>query len=162
MDKNQAVIDYLLQCPQISNNALYFNFGEASDNSKQIITQGNDRTINKPYIDGSILKRYTFTLLDFRSIAALAVPKSYGYTAENVDEIFDVQAIIDWISEQEDNKNYPNFGEKCIVQKISTVTDNPNLNGIDVSVSPAIARYSVSILIEYIDVTKRIWNNRQE
>ena len=38
MDKNQAVIDYLLQCPQISNNALYFNFGEASDNSKQIIT----------------------------------------------------------------------------------------------------------------------------
>lgn len=157
---NQAIIDYMLQCPQISENALYFNFGEAADNNKQIITQGNDRAINKPYIDGSVLKQYTFTLFDFRSIAALAVPKSYGYVSENVEEILDVQAIIDWITEQERLKNYPNFGENCFVQKIRAITDNPNLNGIDMSVSPAIARYSISVQVEYIDTSNRIWNNR--
>lgn len=154
---NQAIVDYMLQCPQISENALYFNFGEAEDNSKQIITQGNDKAINKPYVDGSVLKRYTFTLFDFRSIAALAVPKNYDYYSENIEEIFDVQAIIDWITEQERIKNFPYFGDNCIVQKVQAISDNPNLSGIDISTSPAIARYSVSIQVEYVDITNRKW-----
>lgn len=157
VDKNQAVIDYMLQCPQINENALYFNFGEAKDNNKQIITQGNDKAMNKPYIDGSVLKRYTFTLFDFRSIAALAVPKGFAYTSENVEEILDVQSIIDWIAEQEELRNYPNFGEDCIVEGIKAITDNPNLNGIDTSVSPALARYSISIQIQYLDTTNQVW-----
>lgn len=158
VDKNQAVIDYMLQCPQINENALYFNFGEAKDNNKQIITQGNDKAMNKPYIDGSVLKRYTFTLFDFRSIAALAVPKGFAYTSENVEEILDVQSIIDWITEQEKLRNYPNFGEDCVIEEIKAITDNPNLNGIDTSVSPALARYSISIQIQYLDKTEKIWN----
>lgn len=158
VDKNQAVIDYMLQCPQINENALYFNFGEAKDNNKQIITQGNDKAMNKPYIDGSVLKRYTFTLFDFRSIAALAVPKGFAYTSENVEEILDVQSIIDWITEQEKLRNYPNFGEDCVIEGIKAITDNPNLNGIDTSVSPALARYSISIQIQYLDKTEKIWN----
>lgn len=157
VDKNQAVIDYMLQCPQINENALYFNFGEAKDNNKQIITQGNDKAMNKPYIDGSVLKRYTFTLFDFRSIAALAVPKGFAYTSENVEEILDVQSIIDWITEQEKLRNYPNFGEDCVIEEIKAITDNPNLNGIDTSVSPALARYSISIQIQYLDATNQIW-----
>lgn len=157
VDKNQAVIDYMLQCPQINENALYFNFGEAKDNNKQIITQGNDKAMNKPYIDGSVLKRYTFTLFDFRSIAALAVPKGFAYTSENVEEILDVQSIIDWIAEQEKLRNYPNFGEDCVIEEIKAITDNPNLNGIDTSVSPALARYSISIQIQYLDTTNQIW-----
>lgn len=157
VDKNQAVIDYMLQCPQINENALYFNFGEAKDNNKQIITQGNDKAMNKPYIDGSVLKRYTFTLFDFRSIAALAVPKGFAYTSENVEEILDVQSIIDWITEQEKLRNYPNFGEDCVIEEIKAITDNPNLNGIDTSVSPALARYSISIQIQYLDTTNQIW-----
>lgn len=157
VDKNQAVIDYMLQCPQINENALYFNFGEAEDNNKQIITQGNDKAMNKPYIDGSVLKRYTFTLFDFRSIAALAVPKGFAYTSENVEEILDVQSIIDWITEQEKLRNYPNFGEDCVIEEIKAITDNPNLNGIDTSVSPALARYSISIQIQYLDTTNQIW-----
>lgn len=157
VDKNQAVIDYMLQCPQINENALYFNFGEAEDNNKQIITQGNDKAMNKPYIDGSVLKRYTFTLFDFRSIAALAVPKGFAYTSENVEEILDVQSIIDWITEQEKLRNYPNFGEDCVIEEIKAITDNPNLNGIDTSVSPALARYSISIQIQYLDTTNQVW-----
>lgn len=157
VDKNQAVIDYMLQCPQINENALYFNFGEAKDNNKQIITQGNDKAMNKPYIDGSVLKRYTFTLLDFRSIAALAVPEGFAYTSENVEEILDVQSIIDWIAEQEKLRNYPNFGEDCVIEEIKAITDNPNLNGIDTSVSPALARYSISIQIQYLDTTNQVW-----
>lgn len=158
IDKNQAVIDFLLQCPAILNNPLYFNFLNAQDESKQMITQANDITLNKKYIDGSILKRYTFTLIDFRSVAFQPIPKIEGYTSENVEEMLDVQGIIDWVNEQSDSENYPDFGEDCYIDNMKTTSDNPNLNGVDTSVTPALAKYSMSIQIDYIDNAKKIWN----
>jgi hypothetical protein len=159
VDKNQAIIDFLITCPIISQNPLYFNFLNAKDNNKQIITQANDTSINKPYVDGSVLKRYTFTIIDFRSVAYEAIPKVEGYTSENVEELDDVQHIIDWITEQADERIYPNFGQDCIIEDMKTTTENPNLNGVDTSVTPALAKYSMTIQIDYLDKTKVIWNN---
>lgn len=157
MDKNQAVIDFLLNCPQIHTNPLYFNFTEAKDNSKQIVTLGNEKAVNKPYIDGSVLKRFTFTIIDYKSVAYRAIAKQAGLVDENVEEIAEVQSIIDWVTEQADNKNYPDFGTDCIIEDMKVLTDNPNLNGTDTSVSPVLAKYSLSIQIEYIDYSKAIW-----
>lgn len=158
IDKNQAVIDWLTQCPAISTNPLFFNFINAKDDNKQIITLSNDKSIQRPYIDGSVLKRYTFSLIDFKTSTTNAIVKMAGYVNENVDEMLQVQDIIDWINEQADNANYPDFGENCIIENLETLTDNPNLNGIDTSVTPALARYSVTIRITYLDITKVIWN----
>lgn len=158
MDKNQAVIDFLIQCPTIANNPLFFNFLNAKNDNKQIITQANDVLLNKAYIDGSVLKRYTFTLIDFRSITYQPIPKVAGYSSENVEEMLDVQGIIDWVNEQADLENYPNFGEGFMIDSMRTTSDNPNLNGVDTQVTPALAKYSMSIQIDYIDRTKTIWN----
>lgn len=158
VDKNQAVIDFLIQCPQIKSNPLFFNFIEAKDNNKQIITIANDKSLNKPYNDGSVLKQYTFTLVDYKSVAYQAIVKLPDYTNENVEDFMNVQSIIDWVTEQADNRNYPNFGDDCIIDEMSAVTDNPNLNGIDTSSKPALAKYSVSIQIKYIDTSKCLWN----
>lgn len=158
VDKNQAVIDYLRQCPQIKDSKLFFNYAEANDESKQIITQGNDKALNQPYIDGSVLKRYTFTLIDYRSIIQYAVPEGDTvFNFENVEEMWDVQSIIEWITEQNNLHNYPDFGKDCIVEEIRTITDTPNLNGIDTSVNPALGVYSMSIQIQYLDITNKIW-----
>lgn len=156
-DKNQAVIDFLLQCPQIKNNKLFFNYINGKDNDKQIITVSNDRSIQRPYIDGSVLRRYTFTLIDFRSITDQAIVKSSGFPNENVEELFDVQAILNWINDQAESRNYPNFGESCIVDDMKTSSDTPSLNGVDSGVKPALAKYSISIFIDYIDNSKRSW-----
>jgi len=156
-DKNQAVIDFLLQCPQIKNNKLFFNYINGKDNDKQIITVSNDRSIQRPYIDGSVLRRYTFTLIDFRSITDQAIVKSSGFPNENVEELFDVQAILNWINDQAENRNYPDFGESCIVDDMKTSSDTPSLNGVDSGVKPALAKYSISIFIDYIDNSKRSW-----
>ena len=157
MDKNQAIINYLLQCPKIAGSKLFFNFGQEIDEGKQIVTQGNDKALNKGYIDGSILKQYTFTLYDFRSITDQALFKTLVASNENVEEIMDVQGLIDWITEQNNLRNFPNFGEKCEIDEIKASTENPILNGINASVSPAIAKYSVVITVDYIDNTKRIY-----
>ena len=159
VDKNQAVIDFLITCPTIQSNPLYFNFLNAKDNSKQIITQSNEKILNEPYIDGSVLKRYNFTLIDFRSVTYEPIPKASGYSSENVEELLDVQGIIDWITEQADERIYPNFGQDCIIEDMKTTTENPNLNGVDTSVTPALAKYSMTIQIDYLDKTKVIWNN---
>ena len=113
--------------------------------------------MNKPYIDGSVLKRFTFTLIDFRSIAYQAVVKQEGYTNENVEEFLDVQGIMDWIEEQNDLRNFPDFGDKCQIDEMHTTTENPSLNGVDTSVTPALAKYSMSIQIDYLDISKVIW-----
>ena len=46
MDKNKAIIKYLMQCPTIKNNPVFFNFGEVEDNSKQIYS------ISRLYLNG--------------------------------------------------------------------------------------------------------------
>lgn len=156
-DKNQAVIDFLMGCPQIVNNKLFFNFINGKDNDKQFVTVANDKSVNRPYIDGSVLKRYTFTIIDYRSVAYQALVTTAGYTNENVAEMLDVQAIMDWIEEQADNRNYPDFGDKCIIDEMRTLSDTPRLNGVDTNVNPALAKYSMSIQIDYLDISKRIY-----
>lgn len=158
IDKNQAVIDFLLDCPVIAYNPLFFNFLQAQDNNKQIIVQTSDTSLNKKFIDGSVMKRYLFTIIDFRSIAYQPLPKVEGYSSENVEEFLDVQGIIDWINEQADAGNYPDFGSNYIIDSMQPTSNNPSLNGVDTQVTPALAKYSITIQIDYLDKTKS-WNN---
>ena len=158
VDKNQAVIDFLLTCPYIQGNPVFFNFITAKDNNKQIVTVTNERALHRPYIDGSVMKRYTFTIIDYKSISYNALVNLAGYSDENVEEMFDVQQIIDWITTQSDNKNFPDFGNGFVIDDMRALSDNPNLNGVDTSVQPALAKYSVSIQIDYLDITKKIWD----
>lgn len=158
VDKNQAIIDFLLNCPQLQENPLFFNAIDAQDNDKQLVTQSDDKMLNKRYVDGSVMRRFTFSIIDYRSMIYQPVPKVEGYTSENVEELFDVQSIMDWINEQADSNIFPNFGEDCQVDSMKTTSDTPNLNGVDTSISPALAKYSMSIQIDYLDTSKAVWN----
>ena len=157
VDKAQAVIDYLNNCPQISSNPLFFNFSEAKDNNKQLVVVPVDRVINKPYIDGSVLKRYTFTIYDYRSITYQELVNVPGYQNENVEELMDVQGIIEWIDEQNDAQNFPNFGDDCIIDSINVSTNVPSLNGVDTSLTPSLAKYAITIMIDYLDISKCLY-----
>lgn len=157
INKNQAVIDYLITCPTIFNSPLYFNFINAKNDTNQLLTVSNDQYTNVSYIDGSVKRIYTFTILTFKSAADIAVVKASDYPNENLSDMHDIQALIDWIKEQEELHNYPNFGEDCIVESITPTTDEPNFDGIDEQVSPPLAVYSTSIQIEYLDISKKIW-----
>ena len=169
VDKNQAVIDFLMQCQTIADNPLFFNFLNAKDNSKQVIADSNDIALNKTFIDGSVLKRYTFTIIDFRSVTYLPIAKVPAGTTtttapdtrvnENIEELFNVQSIMDWVNEQADARNYPDFGNDCMIEDMRTTSENPSLNSVDTKVSPALAKYSMSIQIDYIDKSKAIWNS---
>jgi len=157
MDKNKAVVDFLLTCDYIKDNPLFFNFGEAKSDNKQIVTIANDVRVNTPFIDGSVRKRYTFTIVDYKSVAYKAIPRREGASDENMENAFEAQQVIDWITEQAELRNYPNFGTDCTIDKMEAVTDQPNMNGVDRAMTPALAKYSISIRIDYIDYSKTLW-----
>lgn len=156
-DKNQAIIDYLNSCPYVTDNPLFFNFGNAKDSDVQIVVQSNDVSLNKTYIDGSILKRFTFNLLIYKSVSYNPLVMVDGYPNENVEEIREVQNIIDWITEQNKLENFPDFGSDCTIESIEALTNNPVMNGVNSSVMPPLATYSISIRITYYD-EDIIWN----
>lgn len=157
VDKNQAVIDYIVKCPTIKNSPLYFNFINAQDNTNQIVTQTQERYASRRYVDGTVLKIYSFTIILYKSTADIAVVKIGGYPNENISDMSDIQALIDWIREQDKLHNYPDFGEDCLIDEISTTTENPSFDGIDDQVSPPLAIYSITIEIQYLDVSERLW-----
>lgn len=157
MDKNKAIVTFLMGCDYIKNNPLFYNYGKVEADNKQLVTIANDVSVNVPFIDGSVRKRYTFTILDYKSVANRAIVNREGASDENLDNAFEAQQVIDWVEEQADARNYPNFGSDCVIDDMFVVTDQPNLNGIDRAVTPALAKYSISIRIDYIDYSKAIW-----
>lgn len=161
VNKESAIIAFLRECPAIAGNPLFFNFINAKPDNKQIVTSGNEKFMQKPYIDGSVAKRYTFTIIDFKSVVYQAIVNpspldSESYHNENVESYIDIQAIIDWVDEQNDARNFPNFGDTCEIEEMRVLTENPVLNGTDTQSKPALAKYSFAIQIDYIDNSKLI------
>lgn len=157
MDKNKSIINYLITCQDIMNTPLYLNFVNAKNGVHQIQTIESDKNINSPYIDGSVKKRYSLTLITYLTISINPLVKVEDINNENVADLATVQKLIDWIDEQNTIYNYPNFGDDCIVEEIGTTTNNPRLDQIDATQSNPLARYSFTIYVDYIDNSKRIW-----
>lgn len=156
MDKNKAVIDFLLTCPAIRDNPLFFNFAQATADNSQFSTRATDVEVNVPFIDGAVKKRYTFTLIFYKMVAHRAIIENAD--DENMEYAFDIQSVIEWVTAQNKAENYPDFGDKCHIEELVALTDQPILNRVDNSSTPALAKYSISIKIEYIDTSEVIWN----
>ena len=154
MNKNQAMLDFLQTCPSIRDNPLFFNFGKVENNAHQANLKSDDISVHKPYIDGTELKRYTFHLDSFKSVAYNPVVN--GLPDENMEDFEEVQSILDWINEQEDLKNYPAF-EDCIIDKMRSLSTKPELVGVNTTLSPPVAVYRISIQIDYLDTSKQVW-----
>lgn len=167
VDKNQKMLEYIMGCPVIAENPLYFNFITEKDNTNQLLVTRDDTVINKPFIDGSVLKQYSVDVLLYKSVAYNPVvveitPEgtvpSETYIDENMVDMRDGQALIDWIIQQNEDGHFPNFGEYCIIESVEPTTNKPMLNGVNPDVAPPLAQYSVGITVQYLDITKQLWS----
>ena len=152
MDKNEAMVKFLMNCPTIQENPLFFNFADVESGNNHFITEKD--TLRRRYIDGSMLKQYTFSIASYSSVSHNAIVNGETIIDENMENMSKVQEILDWINEQEDNHNYPDFGEDCTIDEMTTLTSDPDIDGIDTSVNPPIARYSVGVKLVYLDKSK--------
>lgn len=148
-----------MQCPVIQENPLFFNFAAEEDGNNHFITASDKR--KRSFIDGSILKQYTFNIASYFAVSHNAVLNDESedrIVDENIENMAKVQQILDWIDEQADIRNYPDFGPECEVEDLATLTTDPDIDGIDTSVNPPIARYSIGVKVSYLDNSKKIWN----
>lgn len=156
MDKNQAITNFLQEYNDISSNPLFFNFGDIENDAHQVNVTTNDVSLNRKYIDGSELRRYTIYIDSFKSVST--TPVIIGRSSENLDDMKEVQNLLDWIIAQANIHNYPDFGENCVIDSMSTTSTEPVLIGIDSTLNPPIAIYRIAIRIDYIDSSKRVWS----
>lgn len=158
LNKNQAMIDFLLECPTIQEHPLFFNFSQVKEDNAQFVTQAVDKLLSHSYIDGSVMKRYQFTLIAYKSISYNPLVRLPGYSNENLDEFEEFKKVVDWISLQAEAHYYPDFGPDCMIDSMQASTEIPNLDGVDVSGAQSVAKYSVQINIDYMDYSKKLWN----
>lgn len=154
--KNQAVVDFLMECPIIQENPLYFNFADENglEDSNHIISESDKRLHS--FIDGSCLKSYTFTVATYKPVAFNAIIKDTS--DQNIETMSLAQEILDWIEQKAENREFPDFGDNYVIEEMETLTSDPDLDGIDTSVNPPMVRYSIGVKIQYVDNTKSMWN----
>lgn len=121
-DKNKAMMAYLQDCPALAD--LFFQFGDGKNGSTGFSATSNDY-VNKEYIDGSCSRWYDFTLIKF------APANTYPNDPVNVKSLFDMESVTNWIEEQSEAQNYPDFGEKCDVGNIYVVPNSTTVAGRD-------------------------------
>ena len=167
VDKNQRILDFIMKCDVIANNPLYFNFVTEKPNTNQLLVAKDNAVVNKPFVDGTVLKQYTVDVLLYKSIAYNPIviqqtpsgaEPSPLYVDENMVDMRDGQTLIDWILTQNDEGNYPDFGEQCIVESIEPTTNKPTLTGVNSDINPPLAQYVVGIKVEYLDISKQLWS----
>lgn len=157
VDKTQATINFIRTYEGIETSPIFVNFISAKDNDVQLLTDSNDVSTNRKFIDGSVMKQYTFSIVITRSITETAIANG-ELDNENITDMADIQSFMDWVNTQGDNRVYPDFGEECAIEEMHTTAENPSLDGINTDVSPALALYSMEIRIDYIDYSKVIWS----
>lgn len=157
MDKNKATIEYLLTCEAIRKSPLYFNLSQGKAGSKLFVTQGEDKNIEEPYIDGSVKKRYSLTVISYCSMSTTPIAKTRGKSDKNMEDYADVQSLMDWIQSQKSENSFPNFGGECIIEDMDTTSSNPIIDMIDATQTPPVAKYSFTMRVEYIDNSEVLW-----
>jgi len=145
IDKNAEFIKYIRQCPLIDR--IYATFSQAEDETRSFVPLTTARFV-KQFIDGSMLKHYDFAIIAYNLANFNPVAIDTSLISKNIVDLADLQLIINWIETQNENRNYPNFGDNCEIEAIYPMSSVPIIAGIDGS---GLAKYMIQIRCEYIE-----------
>ena len=153
MTKNEAMLAYVQQCPDIRR--LYFTTAEMTPDAVQITASSVETSAQAAYVDGSRLRYLDYSLIWFRPLAVVPVlnPATGAYN-QAVAELDNIQSIIDWVEAQNDAQNLPDFGDGFVVDSVRCLQAVPQLLGIDNNYSPPMARYTFTLRVEFLDITR--------
>ena len=142
VDKDKAIQAWAAQNPFMTD-ALLFDFLNEHQGSCAISPIPGDAVV-KWYIDSSSRRRYTFALQ-----AMFAV--SSATDTVNTDNMLSLRRWQDWLEDQEFEKNYPDFGEKCSDYRIENTSNMPSMA---MRYESGFAKYQFMAQITYTEVMK--------
>lgn len=145
MTKHEAVKEYFEEKVQeLVGNVLGFNYSPEEIETAAIIPQYSERDLRE-YINGDRQRAYSFAFVIVRL-----------YSTEPIDllnlEAMNLgQAFMEWIEQQDREKNYPDFGPACEIEKMEVLQNMPNL--ATVNAQEGTARYMIQGRIVYREHT---------
>lgn len=126
---------------ELANTVLNYNFSSDSPDGIGFLTNYSDKVL-KRYIRIGADKAYGFSIL---------VTKAYSTNCDdlNLEAMNFVQGIMDWLDEQNRNKVFPDFGDKCTIKKIENLQNMPSL--AEVNPEEGVARYMFQCRVVYFE-----------
>lgn len=138
--KTDAVTEWAKTWPDFDEylklNATTNEVGEAS-----LVTNYTDVAVSEPFIDKTAPRRYTFSL-------NLILAWSDGYDDVNMESIRQASKLLDWVNDQFEEGNLPDFGG-ALITSIETDQNLPALNVVFPDES--LAQYTIAARIDYIE-----------
>lgn len=141
MTKHDSMMEYFKPAVEkLAEKLLNFNFSPESEDTIGFVTNYSGRQIKK-YFGGSE-KEYGFSII---------VVKAYSANDDdlNLEAMNFAQGFMDWLQQQDKNKNYPDFGENCKIKGMENLQNMPNLAGINYE--EGLARYMLQCRVVYYE-----------
>lgn len=132
-----ALWDWFAGCASITR--LFFNFSGTDDGDTVIATSGD--MLLEDYISGMQRRRYAFDLI--RYLPATFTENDPG----NVDMMEDIDSIVQWVQQQNDAGNLPQFPDGCAAESIEVLDDR---TGYVAATDQNRAKYMIPFAIEYM------------
>lgn len=142
MTKHEAVKAYFEpKAEELAGTLLNFNFSPEARDNISLITNYSDK-VRKKYITGNVQKEYGFSII---------IVKAYSSEQDdlNLEAMNFAQAFMDWLDEQNEKKEYPDFGENCTVERMENLQNMPNMSGVNCEAG--LARYMIQAKIVYTE-----------
>lgn len=125
----------------LSNNYLYFESADALPGVRMIVPQYGDY-VNRTDILGNKYKSYTFIFIAYEQL-------DEGTSDVNMNNMLIMDAFIEWLEEQKEEQNYPDFGESCDEYEIEPLQNMGNLASVTEN---GLAKYMLGVKINYREV----------
>lgn len=142
MSKHDAIKTYFVpKVKELAGSMLNFNSSSESPDNISLITNYSDK-VRKKFITGEAQKEYGFSII---------IVKEYSSESDdlNLETMNFAQAFMEWLDEQNKKKVYPDFGEKCTIEKMENLQNMPNLSGVNYEAG--LARYMIQARIIYTE-----------
>ena len=134
---HSALWEWLAGCATITK--LFFNFSGQEDGDTAIATAGD--TLLEDYIDGSQRRRYAFELIRY-------LPASFTANDDsNVLMMEDVDGIVAWVQQQNDDGAFPTFPAGYIVESVGVLEEGA---GYVAAQDQNVAKYMIPFAIDYL------------
>lgn len=138
--KTDAVTEWAKKWPEF-DGYLKLNATKTELDESSLVTNYTDVSVGEPYIDKTAPRRYMFSL-------NLVLSWSDGFDDTNLDSMKYASKLLDWVNDQFDEGNLPDFGD-AIITSIETDQNLPALNFV--FADDSLAQYTIAARIDYIE-----------
>lgn len=125
----------------LTDRFLYFESSEAYPNIRAVVPTYGDALLRTDIV-GNKYKQYTFVFIGYEQL-------DVGTTYTNADNMLIFDEFAQWVNEQNEARNFPNFGENTTDYDLEVVQNMANLATVT---EDGLAKYMLAVNVNYVEL----------